>query len=343
MIKWTLKNAYAKTKPQTLNFCTKEGGYSLEELRAKTVKNLRQLAKDNKIGLSGAKKKDDIVDIIFDYYSQIKSSESAITLPETFDIVTDVNDNINVSIWFQGNTKALDRCMNLKRFQSLLDQHAEINQKQPHEILTYRYKNNQLFLPPVLAIFVASYLSPHLQYQILEHFFYGKSDEAVYKSKISSLEQQLAIANLGTKLNRGLSWVDFEASFAYYWFIIDKTVKCGAVGVNTDPKNENRENLNRRLASHRSTHAKLTLLGVIKFKDSASVISFENWLKIVLSNYSIGGETLLEQYECSEGNSETVITEVILENFTNMGEGYGSLCSKELIDKYNEIAKSRLK
>ena len=139
-------------------------------------------------------------------------------------------------------------------------------------------------MPPVLAVFVSSYLSPQLHYEILEYYLYGKVDqiEAVSKAKISSLEQQLAIANLDIKLNRGLSWVDFEASFAYYWFIIDKTVKGGAVGTNIDSKNLNKENLNTRMASHRSTHAKLVLLGVIKFTDSETVTVFENWMKIVL-------------------------------------------------------------
>jgi len=112
------------------------------------------------------------------------------------------------------------------------------------------------------------------------------------------------------------------------------------VGTNN---NSNKDNLNTRLASHRSTHAKLTLLGAIKFKDSATITSFENWMKIVLSDYSISSETLLEQYECLKDNPEIVITEIILQQFKNMGEGYGSVCSQELIDHYNSIAKKRLK
>ena len=119
--------------------------------------------------------------------------------------------------------------------------------------------------------------------------------ESVYKTTIDFLEQKLLISELGLKLNRGLFWVDFEAPFAYYWFIIDGTIKCGAVGTNN---NFNKDILNTRLAFHRSTHAKLTLLGAIKFKDPTTITSFENWMKIVLSDYSIGSKTLLEQYEC---------------------------------------------
>jgi hypothetical protein len=207
--------------------------------------------------LSGAKRKDEIVNVILAYYLQVKSSESEITLPETFDILTDNNNNINVSVWFQGNSRALERCISSTRFKKLLDQYCKRNQKQPHEILIRQDKNNHLYLPPVLAVFVASYLSPRLHYEILEYYLYGKLDEIefAYKAKINSLEQRLAIAEWGIKLNRGLSWVSFEAPFAYYWFLIDKTVKAGAVGTNNNSNDSTKENLNMQLASHRSTHA----------------------------------------------------------------------------------------
>lgn len=325
------------------NFSTQKVTYTREELNSQTVKNLRQLAKNDQIKLSGAKRKNEIVYVILAYYLQVKSSESEITLPETFDILTDDNNNINVSVWFQGNSRALERCLISKRFQKLLDQYCEKNQKQSHEILIRQGKNNHLYLPPVLAVFVASYLSPQLHYEILEYYLYCKLDEieSAYKAKISSLEQQLAITELGIKLNRGLSWVSFEAPFAYYWFLIDKTVKAGSVGTNNNSKNSNKENLNMRLASHRSTHAKLVLLGVLKFRDSVTVTTFENWMKIVLSGHSIGSETSLEQYECPEGNQK--ITKIIVENFEKMGKGSGSLCNQELIDQYNNISKNRLK
>ena len=44
-----------------------------------------------------------------------------------------------------------------------------------------------------------------------------------------------------------------------------------------------------------------------------------------------------------KNNPEIVITEIILQQFKNMGENYGSVCSQELIDHYNSIAKKRLK
>jgi len=56
------------------------------------------------------------------------------------------------------------------------------------------------------------------------------------------------------------------------------------------------------------------LLGAIKFKDAATVTAFKNWMKIVLSDYSIVSESLLEQYKSSEGESTSVITKIILKN-----------------------------
>jgi len=48
---------------------------------------------------------------------------------------------------------------------------------------------------------------------------------------------------------------------------IDNTLKCGAVGIKDS---QDRDNLKTRLSKHRSTYAKLVLLGAIKFKLSDS-------------------------------------------------------------------------
>ena len=155
---------------------------------------------------------------MFACYLQVKSSESKPILPGTFDILTNDNNNINVIIWFQGKGWSLEKCIGTARFKNLLDEFCENNQKQPHEILTHQGKNNHLFLPPILAIFVASYLSPKLHYNILKYYLHSRMDqiESVYKTTIDFLEQKLLISELGLKLNRGLFWVDFEAPFAYY-------------------------------------------------------------------------------------------------------------------------------
>ena len=97
-----LEKFYTKTEIRILNFSTGKNNYTFEELKSQTVKDLRSLAKSHKIPLSGAKKKDEIVNVMFAYYLQVKSSESTLILPGTFDILTNDNNDINVSIWFQG-------------------------------------------------------------------------------------------------------------------------------------------------------------------------------------------------------------------------------------------------
>jgi len=85
------------------------------------------------------------------------------------------------------------------RFQKLLDKYCKRSQKQPHKVLNRLNKNDPIFLPPVLAFYVASYPSPVLHLEILDYYLYGRLDEIefVYKKQISLLDQQLAVANLG--------------------------------------------------------------------------------------------------------------------------------------------------
>lgn len=129
-------------------------------------------------------------------------------------------------------------------------------------------KNGDLFVEPILALHAASFLSVKSYYEILEFYLYTKYNkmEEMYNSKV-------------------LLWDSFNASFAFYYFVIDNVVKCGAVGLKDQ---ENSENLDARLSSHRSTFARFKLINVIKFKDSTTVHLFDSWTKIVLSKYSIG-------------------------------------------------------
>ena len=157
--------------------------------------------------------------------------------------------------------------------------------------------------------------------------------EEIYNSKVESLKQQLIVAELGLKFNKVLLWDSFNASFAFYYFVIDNVVKCGAVGLKDQ---ENSDNLDARLSSHRSTFARFKLINVIKFKDSTTVNLFESWMKQVLAKYSIGTNTLLEQYECPGKNSEEIINDIILTQFNAITSDSGSLCPQELIERYNE-------
>ena len=79
---------------------------------------------------------------------------------------------INVSVWFQGKGKKLDRCIKSKRFQKLLAEHIK---KEPNIIIPIQPgKDKDTFLPPVLSVCVASYLSHELHYEILEYYLFSK-------------------------------------------------------------------------------------------------------------------------------------------------------------------------
>ena len=57
-----------------------------------------------------------------------------------------------------------------------------------------------------MSVYVASYLSHELHYEILEYYLFSKVSqiEAVYEAKIKSLEQEKINLELGIKLNRTL-------------------------------------------------------------------------------------------------------------------------------------------
>ena len=67
-------------------------------------------------------------------------------------------------------------------------------------------KNGDLFVNPILALHVASFLSVKLYYEILDFYLCAKYNkmEEIYNSKIESLEQQLVVAELGLKFNKVL-------------------------------------------------------------------------------------------------------------------------------------------
>jgi len=210
---------------------------------------------------------------------------------------------------------------------------CNIENKQKNDVMVE--KNGNLFVSSILALHAASFLSVRLYYEILNFYLYAKYNkmEEIYNSKIKSLEQQLIVAELGLKFNKVLLWSNFNVSFAFYYFVINNVVKCGAVGLKDQ---ENSDNLDSRLAAHRSTFARFKLINVIKFKDSTTVTLFESWIKQVLAKYSIGINTLLEQYECPKKNSEKVINDIILTEFKAITSGAGSLCPQEFIKQHNE-------
>ena len=110
-------------------------------------------------------------------------------MDNSFHIVSNDLGYINVSVWFKGKGKKLDRCIKSKRFQKLL---AEYIKKESNTITIpiQPGEDNAIFLPPVLSVYVASYLSHELHYEILEYYLFSKVSqiEAVYEAKIKSLE-----------------------------------------------------------------------------------------------------------------------------------------------------------
>ena len=295
-------------------FSTNNDDYSKEILETKTIAEMRTLAKHRQINLKGSRKKDQIINIILAHFLQIKTQTPLEVIDNSFHIVSNDLGHINVSVWFKGKSKKLDRCIKSKRFQKLL---AEYSKKESNTIIPIQPdEDNAIFLPPVLSVYVASHLSHELHYEILEYYLFSKVSqiEAVYEAKIKSLEQEKINLELGIKLNR-IPWVKFEATYAYYWFKIGNTLKCGAVGIKDS---RNRDNLKTRLSKHRSTYAKLVLLGAIKFKDSQTVTMFENWMKNVLSDYSIDNDdkTLIEQYESTQFNIEETVEKLISTQFS---------------------------
>jgi hypothetical protein len=138
---------------------------------------------------------------------------------------------------------------------------------------------------------------------------------------------------------------NFEVPFAYYWFMIDNTLKCGAVGFEGDT---NCDNLKTRLSKHRSTHVELVLLGVIRFKDSQTVTTFKNWMKNILSHYSMDShdKVLIEQYESTQNNFKETVGKLILKQFSALNaemKGLGAYLDQDLIDLYNKVSNDRLK
>jgi len=319
--------------------------YNKGDLEAMKLKELEAMAKELKINRRGKRRKDQVVNIMFSYFLQLKSSNlDTEILPQSFAIATDINDNINISLWFKGTGNQFSRCINSKRFKDLVTFHCEIYKKQKKDVMVEI--NGELYVHPIIALYAASFLSTGVQYDIL-HFYINTKFEKMrefYNSKIESLEQQVVVAQeLGLKLGKTSRWKNFDAPYAFYYFVIGNVVKCGAVGLK-DQKNP--ESLNARFASHRSTHARFILINVIEFKDSKTVSHFEDWTKSFLEKYSIGTNTSLEQYECPEGNSAEILDKIILKQFYSLNEmnpGAGSVWPKKDIKQYNETMVTKTK
>ena len=153
---------------------------------------------------------------------------------------------------------------------------------------------------------------------------------------------QLSLLEQGISIEVTKRWETFDFQFAYYILSIDNVIKCGAVGLNNS---ESSDNLDARFYSHRNTHARFYLVNVFQFHDSKSVTSFENFIKMVFLEYSLGkGNGSLEQYECKDQDTVAFINRTVIEIFEVLKEKnprIGSTCPKEKIEKYNLSVRER--
>ena len=133
-----------------------------------------------------------------------------------------------------------------------------------------------------LVLLAGSYLNDELFYDIYD--FYLVSKPAEIRKQVHR-EAILLLDELGVKLNLHVKWDNFKRPFAYYLIQINNIVKGGIVGEKEESKDEN---LDFRLATHRSTYARFKLVNVFEFRDSSTVKLFEQAIKHVLSPHSIG-------------------------------------------------------
>jgi hypothetical protein len=185
-----------------------ESTISKEILEVQTLKQLRAFAKQHKINLKGIRLKNKIVNVILAYFLRARASTAPVEiLDRKFDIITNDFDYIDVSLWFRGNKKSLDRCLSTRQFKRLLAHYVKKEKVEPDNSLypvIQTNKDNSIFLPPILAVHVASHLSVKLHYEILEYYLYSKVSqiEAMYEAKIESLKQDNINLQLGIKLNK---------------------------------------------------------------------------------------------------------------------------------------------
>ena len=80
------------------------------------------------------------------------------------------------------------------------------------------------------------------------------------------------------------------------------------------------ENLDFRLATHRSTYAPFKLVNVFEFRDSSTVKLFEQAIKHVLRPHCIGkvDNLKMEQYECPGEDTGLVINYLVSKQFKLM-------------------------
>lgn len=244
----------------------------------------------------------------------------------SFLLISDKNGRLNISLWFCKASRSL-RFNPLRRFLKskqvkviwMKNKICEKQNLKAHEVI--QNTEEGVFVNPEIARLAASYLSDEIFYDI-----HNRPDEIEKQTK------------------ERVKWDSFNLPFAYYLIKIENLVKAEIVRNKEEPT---KENLDRRLSTHRSTYARFELINVFEFRNSKTVRLFEETSKHTLALYNIGIDKniKLEQYECPGKDTGQVINDLVSQQFTLMNiesRQLGMECPKEKIDSYNKIAFKRV-
>jgi len=82
--------------------------------------------------------------------------------------------------------------METLKFNEMLVEHAEKKQVEPAELIISKGADGSIFLPQILAVFVASELNTKLRYEILDYYVLSRISKlrAVYDARIDVLKQE---------------------------------------------------------------------------------------------------------------------------------------------------------
>ena len=72
-----------------------------QNLEGLTLKELREIAKKNKINLRGNRKKKDISNIVQSFFLAKSKPSNVEIINPTFSIISDDNGRLNISLWFR--------------------------------------------------------------------------------------------------------------------------------------------------------------------------------------------------------------------------------------------------
>jgi hypothetical protein len=335
---------YLKKRSCCRPFCSSnKASYTYDELMKFTLPQLRVIARENRLNLRGFKTKPEIVRLISNFFiskEQTKLEEESLApvlMSTNLPVLVDSESRICVSNWFTLLGLRFDRIKKSKRFREM--QNALFNVKGIPIDESLVENSEGIFMHKLLALFVASFTNQYLLVDVYEHYMISKDAEILsLKMDVERLSNENQILEFESKLKRVTqTWNTFDnIKHAFYVFSIDDILTIGAVGL---PKTENpsENSLDKRLASHRNTYAKLKLICVVIFTTPEMLELFESSIKQVLSYCNIANTTnsKLEQYSCDTN----VMLDIVSQHISYMRLDKRKLvtfCEKEIIDAYNK-------